>query len=331
VLVHDGSKVLFGNSAAARLFGVPKPEDLVGLDIWRFVREEFKLIAVERVRRILEGQGSSSPMEQEWLRLDGTPVPIEIQGTYIPFGGKPAILAILRDITERRKTAQLLTRYERLATIGKVIAAIAHEIRNPLGVVTGMGQLLKAKLEGREEYSQELETILQHSERLKIFMNDILDYSRGMEIQKVRVDPRELFEHSLVLARAQYGPRHASLKVDWAFPEKCPTLYLDPARMEQVLSNLILNAFQALGEKGTVTLSAETRERTLVLGVADDGPGVPSSDVAKLFEPFFTTKKEGTGLGLPISQKIVEAHGGKLEVRPRSPKGSFFFAELPLA
>jgi len=330
VLVHDGAKILFANSAAAKLLGASRVDDLVGVDVWRFVKEEFKLIAVDRVRRILEEKGTSAAMEQEWKRLDGTLVPVEVQGTFLPYGGNPAILAILRDITDRRKTAQLLTRYERLATIGKVIAAIAHEVRNPLTVVSGMSKVLKSKMSHRQEYSQELDTIVQQTHRLKLFMNDILDYSRGMEIQKVKVDARSLVEQSLVLANAQYGPRHAEIQVDWAFPKNCPELSVDPGRMEQVFCNLILNAFQSMGDQGTLVLSAKAQGPKVLLEVADDGPGIAPSDAPKLFEPFFTTKRQGSGLGLPISRKIVEAHGGKLEWRTNEPKGCVFYIELPL-
>src|ERR1019366_8282916 len=128
----------------------------------------------------------------------------------IPFlyQGIPSVLTIARDITERKKSQQTLLRYERLAAVGKVIAGLAHEIRNPLAVVSGMSQILNAKLESRSEYSQELATILNQTERLKLYMNDILDYSREMEIKKGKVDIQNLLEKSLVVVQAQIGHPH---------------------------------------------------------------------------------------------------------------------------
>src|SRR5258708_32988308 len=157
----------------------------------------------------------------------------------------------VRDITESKETQSKLLRYERLATVGKVIAGIAHEIRNPLAVVSGMSQILKAKLENRKEFSQELETILSQTERLKFFMNDILDYSREMDVQKgKKTDTRTLLEKSLVSAQAQVGAEHANVQVRWQFGKNLPVLLIDGERMEQALVNLIMNAYQALGGRG---------------------------------------------------------------------------------
>src|SRR5581483_3199013 len=135
------------------------------------------------------------------------------------------------------------------AAVGKVIAAIAHEVRNPLAVLTGMIQLMNAKMEGRKEYSQELKTILSQAERLRFFMNDILDYSKELEIRKGPVVIEDLLEESLAAAQAQAGSK--ADRVDLSMPRKgkWSSLHADQARLEQILVNLLTNAYQAIGEK----------------------------------------------------------------------------------
>jgi signal transduction histidine kinase len=193
-----------------------------------------------------------------------------------------------------------------------------------------MSQILKAKLENRSEFHQELETILNQANRLKYFMNDILDYSRSMEIHKGPVNPRTLLEESLILAQAQMGSPQGGTVVDWKIEADLPSFLADGDRLQQVLVNLIMNAYQALAGGGTMVLSARIKDGWMILGVEDNGPGIAEADMTKLFEPFFTTKKQGSGLGLSISQKIAEAHGGRIAIKRLSPHGSYFALQLPL-
>ena len=269
-------------------------------------------------------------MEQVWRRLDGQPIPVEVKGTSFHYQGQRAIMTIIRDITEAKKIQQRFLQYERLAAVGKVIAAIAHEIRNPLVIVSGMTQILKAKMESRSEFTQELSTILGQTDQLRLFMNDILDYSRDLQIRKVPVELQGIVESALIGVQAQLGLGHVNVQVrrEWGSPVL--QVWADGERLEQVLANLILNAYQSMKEQGVLTLSGRVEGDWMVLGVQDDGSGIQASDLPHLFEPFFTTKKHGSGLGLPISQKIMEAHGGRIEVQPVSPHGTLFNLYLPL-
>jgi two-component system sporulation sensor kinase A len=331
MLVDEGKRVVSANAEAVKLFKAGRPEDLIGKSVMDFILPENRGIVGERLRGTLAEGADAPTRETELLALNGERVQVEVSGIPLIYQGRTSALSLFRDITERKKTQETLLRFERLAAVGKVIAAIAHEIRNPLAVVSGMSQILKAKLENQPEFSKDLETILSQAERLKYFLNDILDFSRSMEIRKMEIDAKGLLEASLAFARAQMGPQVGSTQVKWKFEKSLPKLLADRGRLEQVLINLIINAYQALAGAGTITLSAKTKDNMMLLGVEDNGPGVPESDIARLFEPFFTTKKGGSGLGLSISQKIVETHSGRITVKQISPHGMLFTLHLPLS
>jgi two-component system sensor histidine kinase HydH len=138
-----------------------------------------------------------------------------------------------------------------------------------------------------------------------------------------------LFRTSLRLAQVQYGPNHSRFKVQWKLDWNLYFLKVNPYRVQQVLVNLILNAFQAMEQEGTLTLGCEKEGKLFRLSVADDGPGMRDKELARMFEPFFTTKTSGSGLGLSVSQKIAESHGGKISVERLQPRGTVFILELP--
>ncbi|HJT25227.1 MAG TPA: PAS domain S-box protein, partial [bacterium] len=330
MVVGDGMRIVSANVEAAKLFKATRPEDLVGKTALDFVLPENREIVGKRLTATLREGADGPARETELLALNGERIHVEASGIPFTYQGRQCALSIFRDIAESKRINQMLLRYERLAAVGKVIAAIAHEVRNPLAVVSGMSQILKSKLETRLEYSQELDTILTQAGRLKFFMNDILDYSRSMEIHKAPVNPRILMEESLLLAQAQLASAQTLTHVEWRMEPGLPDFLADGDRLQQVLVNLVLNAYQALDGKGTIVLSARTKDGWMMLGVEDDGPGIPEADMTRLFEPFFTTKKQGSGLGLSISQKIAEAHGGRIAMKRLSPHGSYFALQLPL-
>ncbi len=329
IIVHAGGKVLYVNPTGVEMFGA-EGKNVEGRSVQEVLHPESREMAMARVQQIMETGKPTDWIEQKLLRLNGEEFLAETKGIPFLYQGIPGVLTIARDITERKKSQQTLLRYERLAAVGKVIAGLAHEIRNPLAVVSGMSQILKAKLESRSEFSQELATILSQTDRLKLYMNDILDYSREMEIKKGKVDVQNLLEKSLVVVQAQIGHPHVNIQVKRQWAKNLPELWADGERLEQVLVNLILNAYQSMNEKGTLTLSCDQEGEAIFLGVRDDGPGISETDLPRLFEPFFTTKKHGSGLGLSISKKIVEAHGGKIEVQRIQPQGTLFTIQLPI-
>jgi signal transduction histidine kinase len=200
---------------------------------------------------------------------------------------------------------------ERMAALGKLASALAHEIRNPLSSIRMTAEILRPSVtddEGREG----LDVLLRELERLELFLEEILSLSGKIVLKPVETDMAGLAEETLALLKN----RLSHLRIGTVMEIEPGLVFeMDPARMRQVLVNLVLNAAQAAGPGGTVKVRAGRDEAgALRIAVLDSGPGVTEEDRPKLFEPFFTTKPGGTGLGLAVSRRIAEAHGGRIEV-----------------
>ncbi len=330
VLVHSEGKILYANPACLEGLKAPSLEHLTGRPILEFIHPDYRELTLSRVSRILEKKESNEWVEQKMLSLDGEILEVETKGTPFNYLGRPAVLTLVRDIRDRKRNQATILRYERLAAIGQVIAGIAHEIRTPLSIVGATAQSLRGKGEEKGEWIQETETLLAQTERLRRFFDDILDYSKEMSIKKEKRSLRGIVEQALSTARSQ-APSPEQVEIMWDWDAKTPLLAVDGLRLEQVLFNLILNAFQALKKGGNLLLASHIQTGWVLLEIRDDGIGIPENVLPRMFEPFFTTKKQGTGLGLPISQKIVEAHGGRIEVRNLRPHGTCFTLFLPQA
>jgi two-component system sensor histidine kinase HydH len=211
-------------------------------------------------------------------------------------------------------------------------AGLAHEIRNPTAAISAQAQYLLKKM-GKESraYRSQLQDVLVQCERLETLIRDTLDYSPQKKFEeREEVQAKALLNKALKLAQTQFGPDHGRMKVKLKFGLRLPILSIHPGRMERVLVNLILNAFQAMPQGGLLTLEAKRIKNKIALRVEDNGKGLAGVEIAKLFEPFYTSRKTGSGLGLAICQKIVEEHGGEIRAEKRKPKGAAFIVELPL-
>ena len=234
----------------------------------------------------------------------------------------------LRDSLERLDTAEesLRTR-ERLASLGEMSAGIAHEIRNPLGIISSSAQLLEREV-ANAEARQLLEIIQEESTRLNGLITEFLTFGRQLEPQRQPCDLAALTAR--ILDSLQNAARQKG--VDLALDRECSSCIasVDADMMQQVLLNLLLNALEATASGGRVRVVLEQYPERLDIVVGDSGHGIPAENLAKVFDPFFTTKSEGTGLGLANAYKIMESHGGSLKVASQVGQGSRFTASLPL-
>ncbi len=241
------------------------------------------------------------------------------------------IILNFRDVTEKREAENALLKYERLGAIGEMAAGLAHEIRNPLSGISLSAQYLMKKFQEVPEATEQLRNILDQTERLKELVNGTLDFTRDKSTEeKRRLDAMDLFSTSLRLAQVQFGPSHAGFKIHWEFVRGKFFLNINPYRVQQILVNLILNAFQAMGKDGSLVLGCEKEGDWIKFKVKDDGSGIPEDAMARIFEPFFSTKKRGSGLGLSVCQKVAHGYGGEIEVERVSPRGMLFVLKLPL-
>lgn len=217
-----------------------------------------------------------------------------------------------------------LVEAEKRASMGLLAAGIAHQINNPIGVILGYARLLE---EGRVSDPKSALRIL-HDEagEAKRIVETLLSLTRPGSVTPEEVRVAELIAGTIEHVRRYRRDARAQVRV-----ECDPDLVArtDARKLQQVLTNLVVNGLEAMPRGGTVVVSAERRDGDVVLEVSDEGPGLSKEEMERLFDPYFTTKKTGTGLGLAITQEIVQALGGRVEVRPRAPRGCVFSVRLP--
>ncbi|MBI5418271.1 GAF domain-containing protein [Candidatus Poribacteria bacterium] len=232
----------------------------------------------------------------------------------------------VRIATENLKKAQdRLIQSEKLATLGKLSASIAHEIRNPLTSIKILIHSLKEKNENPITRENDIKVIENEIERMNRIINKFLEFARPKEPEFSSCDINQILEETIKLISCEAKEKNICLVVD--LPH-IPFIYADKEQMKQVFLNLILNSFQAMPDKGVLTISSEASDKNIIISIADTGCGIQEKNLSKIFEPFFTTRQDGIGLGLSVVQRIIDSHNGKIEVKPVYPKGTMFIIKL---
>jgi two-component system, NtrC family, sensor kinase len=228
-----------------------------------------------------------------------------------------------------------LIRTEKLASVGQLAAGVAHEIGNPLAAILGYVDILRSDAAGtgplpEADRRDALDRVKAETQRINRIIRDLLEYSRPSHEEPSPIDPLRVVHSAQALLAPQARFREIRLTVA-PEQEAWPKVMAAPSRLTQVLVNLLLNAADAMGGKGSVVVSCTSDESRVHIGVSDEGPGVARELHRKVFDPFFTTKApgQGTGLGLSISRSIIESYGGTLELDPAAEKGARFVIALP--
>ncbi len=238
-----------------------------------------------------------------------------------------ASLILGRVVLAQRQEQKRAREAENLAAIGKSMAIVAHDMKTPLISIGGFSSLVLKKLDEDFPHRDKLEIVVQETRRLESMVRNMLEYSKPMKLNLAREDIGELLKETLALAQ--------TVASNWGVTVRCELsknlqpVSLDRMRMKQVLINLVTNAIEASPEGETVTVKAFLRRKNLHIEVMDCGCGIPINQRQDVFLPFFTTKKEGTGLGLDISKKIVESHGGHIEIVDNIGKGIIVKVFIP--
>lgn len=235
-------------------------------------------------------------------------------------------LGILRD---RQKSEEERAREsENLAAVGKAVSALAHDMKAPLTAIGGFSQLVKRYIQQDHPHRDKLDIIIGETRRLENMVKEMLDFSRPLELKRSAHGLDTLIKECVGVVAAEARRRKVLVK-----HESVPGLSATPIdcmRMKQALINLLMNAIQASPEGETVVVSCRQRRDRSIIDVIDCGCGIPLDQRAEIFMPFFTTKKDGTGLGLPIVRKIVEAHQGKILLLDNQGSGTIFRVILPI-
>jgi signal transduction histidine kinase len=241
------------------------------------------------------------------------------------------VLGIARDMTETKKLERQIRNAEKLASIGKLAAGVAHEINNPLGgILNCLYNLRKGTLSvaRQEEYWTSMESGVR---RVQKIVRQLLDFSQQHEPEFSSVDINRIVEQVLVLTTHLFAPNN--IRLDIFAGHDLPSVMVDRHMIEQVLMNLILNAVQAMKKGGALTIRTSVEEGVCRVDVTDTGSGIPASVLPRVFDPFFTTKGEGegTGLGLSVNLGIMERHGGRILVESEVGKGTTFTLCFPVS
>lgn len=333
ILVADATgTITFMNPAFCRLLSV-KPADLLGARVSDVVSEsEWNKLEVG-----LTGKSElAGPHEMTLIAADGRRIPVIVNATTLLEDEELAgILVVFTDITAVKEAEQALLRTERLRALGQMAGGIAHNFNNILAGIQGFLDLAKADIHDRAALLDDLRHIelgtrdaAQAVRRLQSLYRTFGDTS-----DFISIDLNDLVEEVLMLTRPHWGddPQRQGKTVSVRTSlHSLPLAAGNPGELREVLTNLILNAVDAMPEGGTLTIATRAEGETVSLSVSDTGTGIPEDIIQHIWEPFFTTKgAAGSGLGLPISQRIVERHGGQISVESKLGEGSTFTIRLP--
>ncbi|HNY31779.1 MAG TPA: ATP-binding protein [Fibrobacteria bacterium] len=271
-------------------------------------------------------------VEVVWMRSAETPVPIGLSTSPVrdPSGRRLGAVASFQNLTHLKQMERELSQTRTLAALGQMAATVAHEIRNPLGGIGGFARLLQRDLSLDDPRRGLSDRIIEGVGQLNKIVTNLLAYTKPMGTQLVEVEIEPWLDDLAEWIRAEASDHDVrEVTVEIEIEPRVRIARFDPEKLRQVVLNLALNALQALPGHGTIRLSARRAPGILILGVQDDGIGIPPETITEIFNPFFTTKENGTGLGLAIVRKIVELHGGNLFVESQPGSGTRFDIHLP--
>ena len=262
---------------------------------------------------------------------DGKIIPLEVVGTSLKGEDDSAVswVILFRDLTEIQHLKKEIARTQRLASIGRLAAGVAHEIRNPLSSIKGFATYFKERYREIPEDHKTAEIMIQEVERLDRVIGQLLEFARPMNISKKTASLEDVIKDSLRMVEAE--ARQRGIRVDFSSDPQTKEVRIDTDRIRQVLLNLYLNAIAAMESGGTLSVELRQDDDTgrFRIIVSDTGTGIKNSDLPHLFDPYFTTKPSGTGLGLAIVHKIIESHGGEVSVESRYGEGATVTIRLP--
>jgi PAS domain S-box-containing protein len=314
IAVDTREHITHFNRAAAAILGYD-PQDLIGA---RF--ED----AFGRAFRIPRAAGQTTLTAKSGRQVTVSERDSAIAGST---GTKLGYVKTFQDLSELNALREQLRQVDRLAAIGEMAASVAHEIRNPLGGIRGFAAFLLNDIPVNDNRRRLVEKIDSGARSLERVVNELLDYTRPVEIEPHPVSYAELVQAALAYLDSPGEQVRLHTDVDPAH-----RVWADAEKLRQVVLNILLNAVQSLeGKPGDVTISATAEDEHVTLTIRDTGCGIAPEDLERVFSPFYTTKEKGTGLGLAICAKIIESHGGALRAESKPGTGTALHLRLPRA
>ena len=327
IIAVDGDRRISEfNVAAQKTFGYTR-EEVLGRDASLLYSDQ---VEASRVQNAMAEDGHLA-QEVRNRRKNGEIFPAFLSASRLKDAqGQPiGVMGVSRDITELKKTEEQTIRAERLAALGQMSAALAHEINNPLQAIRSILDLVLDFPLGVEERENNLNIIRQEIERLSEVTGRVVNFARPARVPRRPASVADILRHTLTLAGKHL--QHSHVLVDTDLPELAPVL-VAPEQMAQVFLNLILNAIEEMHAGGNLKIALRDEGQNAAVTFANDGPAIPPDVMPHIFDPFFTTKPDGSGLGLSVSASLVQQQGGTIIAENlEQGRGVIFTVRLPFA
>jgi two-component system sensor histidine kinase AtoS len=321
-------KILQANPAAAAMHGY-SIEELLSMDIRDLLAPDALLGYSMRAEKILAGQWVRSEINHR--KKDGTIFPVEIEAGVFDVGMKRYVLAVDRDVSERKLAEEALQRAQQIRIAGELATGLAHEIKNPLaGIKLTIQMLLEEQCLSTEDRVV-VKKVIDEIKRIELLIKGLLNFARPPQPQLANTDVNAVLETVISLVLHGQASLRDGIQIVKHLEEDLPPAFADPMQLHQIFMNLMLNAVDAMPEGGTITLrTAFNRELdTVQIDISDTGAGFDKGVENQLFKPFFTTKAKGTGLGLAITKRLIEDHGGSIHLENNVDRGALVRINLP--
>ncbi|MGE3177550.1 MAG: nitrogen regulation protein NR(II) [Vicinamibacterales bacterium] len=341
VAIHRDGTIALTNQEAYRIFAVPRPESDIGRAFNDVFRERPE--AVRALSAAFEMTTLPNRAELRLKELDRV-VGYTLSQVRDDEGRIIGAVMYFKDLTLVEQAEERERLRDRLASLGEMAAGIAHELKNPLAGIEVMAGLLRRQVPDSPDAQSLLADIISEAKLANAIVVEMLEFVRPIRLQVERTDVRDVLHQAITVAEGRVPRGGIALSLD--LPPTLPMVDGDHHQLCQVFSNLLTNAFEALDGKGRIGIKAnveaaaqdpafaidgESPAPILVVDVTDDGPGVPPELSDRIFDPFFTTKPQGSGLGLPIVRKIVDAHDGRIDLTSATGQGTRFRVTLPVS
>ena len=330
------------NESAVDLFGYDLKEALSDLNVRDIYPGDGAYDVMKAMRgESYGGKGRLITYHTDAIAKGGEQIPISLYASVIYEDGEEiASIGFFHDMRDRirirkelENTQVQLLQAEKMGSLGKLAAGVAHQINNPLGGITLFSKLILEEYELEDGLKNDVERILKDADRCRNIVKELLEFTRQTRHLMQPIDLNRALKRTLFLLESQALFQNIEVKENLA--ENLPLANSDAQQMYHLFMNLILNAVQAMDGKGTLTLktTADPAKNRVKIEISDTGPGISEKNLPYLFEPFFTTKEEGkgTGLGLSLAYNIVENHGGSISAENNPDQGANFIIKLPIA
>jgi two-component system, NtrC family, sensor histidine kinase HydH len=279
----------------------------------------------------LTATGDVVEKEIDCRLADDRLIPLALSASALHDGDRRFLgfVLLLKDLREVYALRREIHRNQRLASVGRLAAGVAHEVRNPLSSIKGFATYFKERYREKPEDQQVAGIMIQEIDRLNRVIGQLLDFARPIKVVAKAAAVPQLVADSLKLVEAR--AKEKAIGIETIIAPQLLTVFLDPDRIKQVLLNLYLNALDAMeaGGRLSVSAAAEDHDRWIVFRVSDTGHGITKENQSQIFDPYYTTKSTGTGLGLAIAHNIVDAHGGRIEVDSAAGEGTTVTVRIP--